>query len=139
MGSTLLGLLGAQLISIGLYFGKRLPLLGMIGKILKHYLGKTSIWGLLVLSRKAFITINAIIGVFFVFKILGLDVATILSNYTILGNTYLEILQRIIKNSFDWIFELLDMKIVPHDKPNSGHSWYDPRAPALRGGEGKRK
>ena len=66
-----------------------------------------------MLSRKAFITINAIIGVFFVFKILGLDVATILSNYTILGNTYLEILQRIIKNSFDWIFELLDMKIVP--------------------------
>ena len=80
-----------------------------------------------MLSRKAFITINAIIGVFFIFKILGLDVATILSNYTILGNTYLEILQRIIKNSFDWIFELLDMKIVPHDKPNSGHSWYDPR------------
>ena len=42
MGSPLLGLLLGQLISIGLYFGKRLPLLGMIGKILKHYLGKTS-------------------------------------------------------------------------------------------------
>ena len=126
MGSPLLGLLAGQLISIGLYFGKRLPLLGMLAKILKYYFGKTSFWGLLVLSRKAFITINAIIGVFFIFKILGLDVATILSNYTILGNTYLEILQRIIKNSFDWIFELLDMKIVPHDKPG-GSSWYDPR------------
>ena len=42
MGSPLSGLLLGQLISIGLYFSKRIPLLGMIGKILKYYLGKTS-------------------------------------------------------------------------------------------------
>ena len=57
--SPLLGLLTGQVLAIALYLGKRLPLLGMIGKILYYYLGKTSIWSLLVLSRKAFITINA--------------------------------------------------------------------------------
>ena len=57
--SPLLGLLSAQVLAILLYLGKKLPLFGMIGKILYYYLGKTSIWSLLVLSRKAFITINA--------------------------------------------------------------------------------
>ena len=57
--SPLMSFLGLQLASIALYFAKRLPLLGMIGRILKYYLGKTSFWSLLVLSRKAFITLNA--------------------------------------------------------------------------------
>ena len=101
-----------------------MPILGFIGKILKYYLGKTSIWGILVLSRKAFITINAMLGVFFILKLTGLDITMILSNYSILGNTYLEIIQKIIKNTFNWIFDLLDLKIVPQDKPTS--SWYNP-------------
>ena len=122
--SPLLGFLGAQIIAIALYFAKRLPILGLLGRILKHYLGKTSIWSLLVLSRKAFITMNAIIGVFFVFKLTGIDITTILQNYSFLGNTYLELLQGLIKNSFNWIFELLDLKIVPQDKP--GGSWWNP-------------
>ena len=50
----------------------------------------------------------------------------ILSNYSILGNTYLDILQGIIKNSFNWIFDLLDMKIVPQDKAGGGKSWWNP-------------
>ena len=41
--SPLLGFLGMQLLAIGLFLGKKLPLLGMIGKILHYYLGKTSI------------------------------------------------------------------------------------------------
>ena len=53
------GFLGAQALAILLYLGKKLPILGFVGKILHYYLGKTSIWSLLVLSRKAFITINA--------------------------------------------------------------------------------
>ena len=124
--SPLLGFLGMQLLAIGLFLGKKLPLLGMIGKILHYYLGKTSIWSLLVLSRKAFITLNAIIGVFFILKMTGLDITTILSNYSILGNTYLEILQGVVKNSFNWIFDLLDMKIVPQDKPGNPGSWWNP-------------
>ena len=101
MGSPLLGLLGMQLVAIGLYLGKKLPILGFVGKILHYYFGKTSFWSILVLSRKAFITLNAIIGVFFILKLTGLDITTILSNYSILGNTYLEILQGLIKNSFN--------------------------------------
>ena len=95
------GFLGLQFASLALYFAKRLPLLGMIGRILKYYLGKTSFWSLLVLSRKAFITINAVLGVFFVLKLTGMDITTVLSNYSLLGNTYLDILQGIIKNSFN--------------------------------------
>ena len=56
----------------------------------------------------------------------GLDITTILSNYSILGNTYLEILQGVVKNSFNWIFDLLDMKIVPQDKPGNPGSWWNP-------------
>ena len=95
------GLLTGQVLAIALYLGKRLPLLGMIGKILYYFLGKTSIWSLLVLSRKAFITLNALIGVFFVFKLTGIDITTILQNYSFLGNTYLELLQGLVKNSFN--------------------------------------
>ena len=134
--SPLLGLLTGQVLAIALYLGKRLPLLGMIGKILYYYLGKTSIWSLLVLSRKAFITINAIIGVFFVFKLTGVDITTILQNYSFLGNTYLEILQGLIKNSFNWIFDLLDLKIVPQDTPKGG-SWFNPWNWGGGGGSGE--
>ena len=122
--SPLFGLITMQVMSVLLYFGKRLPILAMIGKILKYYLGKTSFWSILVLSRKAFITFNAILGVLFVLKLTGLDITTVLANYSILGTTYLELLQGVIKNTFNWIFDLLDMKVIPNDKP--GKPWYNP-------------
>ena len=74
---------------------------------------------------------------FFILKLTGIDITTILSNYSILGNTYLEILQGIVKNSFNWIFDLLDLKIIPQDKSGKPGSWFNPWNWGGDGGSGE--
>src|SRR5437868_12021919 len=70
-----------QLISGILVLGNKIPIIKKIVSLLIIYYGKTSIWKILLISRKIFIIINAIIGVFTVFKITGLGGESILANF----------------------------------------------------------
>ena len=98
----------------------RIPVINKLVKWLIKSYGRSSLWTLLVLIRKVFIVINAIIGVYAVFKLMGSSPQTWTALFTTMGYNYIEILSNFIRRLFNWIFELFDYKIVPslNNKPS---------------------
>jgi hypothetical protein len=91
----------------------KIPIIGRVITLLSLWYGKSNWWKLLVYSRKLFIILNAIIGVFVVFKTTGFTPDLLMHNIIMMGHTYLEIFTNLTKRLFNWFLELFDSKIVP--------------------------
>lgn len=105
------------------FLANKLPFTSKLTSMLKLYYGRTSIWRMLVLARKAFIVFNAIIGVIAVLKLTGMSYGSFLSNFVMMGTTYVDLFQSFIRKLFNWIFDLFDYKVVPN-VPNNNISWW---------------
>ena len=105
-------------------FANKIPIVKRILTLLRWYYGKTSIWKTLVIFRKFFIIINALIGVIAVLKVSGFGSESLMAGFAVMGNTYIEIIINMSKKLFYWFFDLLDLKVVPNipSTPPSG-SW----------------
>jgi hypothetical protein len=108
-----------------LAYATKIPLLRNLISLLGLYYGKTTIWKFLSGLRKVFIVINAIIGVFIVFKTAGFSTENLLVGWLAVGETYLQTLGGLAGRLFKWFAELLDHKIVPNIPGDSGGSWYN--------------
>ena len=85
--------------------------------------GRTTIWKILIKLRRFFVALNALIGVYIVFKTTGFTFDNVLAGIAGMGHTYLEILTNFTTKLFHWLFELFDHKIVPNiPNPGSGSS-----------------
>jgi hypothetical protein len=116
-----------------LLFINKLPIISKIHKLLKIYYGRTTLWMILVYTRKIFIIINAIIGVYAVFSMSGFGYENLLSGFVGMGYNYIEIILNFTKRLFNWFFDLFDYKVVPNLPKNnykpswgplSGPGWY---------------
>ena len=106
-------------------YASKIPIIGRIISLLTIWYGRTTWWKILVKLRKVFITFNAIIGVFVVFKTTGFTPDLLLNNIVMMGHTYFEIFTNLTKRLFTWFFDLFDHKIVPNvpgDKPSINKS-----------------
>lgn len=110
-----------------LAYAHRIPYINRIIAILGAIYGRTTIWKLLSTLRKVFIVINAIIGVYIVFKTAGFSFENILMGWTAVGETYLQTLVSLTGKLFKWFVELFDHKVVPNVPGDNGglHSrWF---------------
>jgi hypothetical protein len=99
----------------------KVPMIRKLLAVLGFWYGKTTIWKLLVKIRKAFILVNAAIGVYMVFKTVGFSSDNILAGVGGMGHTYYELLFNTTKRLFNWFVELFDHKLVPNipsEKPS---------------------
>ena len=108
------------LISGLLAYGSKIPVISKTTKVLSVWYGRTTWWKMLVYMRKGFIIINAIIGVYTVFRITGFSTDNIIAGIAGLGGTYVEMFTSFVKRLFRWFHDLLDFKVVP--KPSD--SWW---------------
>jgi hypothetical protein len=103
---------------------KIIPFISKIVTLLSLYYGRTTFWKLLLKIRKAFVFINAVLGVWMVYKSVGFGADNILAGIAGMGHTYIEIITSFTKRMFNWMFELFDYKVVPNI-PNNKPSWPD--------------
>jgi hypothetical protein len=140
MKSTLITL---WILSWIITLGKRIPMVRYLISVLSIWYGRTTWWKILVriftISRKIFIIINAIIGVYAVFKLSGFQVGLAYSHFGLIGQTYLDILTNFTKRIFEWFLDLLGYDVGPKKptgprykdawsywNPNhSNEAWYD--------------
>ena len=108
------------LISGLLAYGSKIPVISKATKVLSVWYGRTTWWKMLIYMRKCFIIINAIIGVYTVFRITGFSTDNVIAGIAGLGGTYVEIFTSFVKRLFRWFHDLLDFKVVP--KPSD--SWW---------------
>lgn len=120
-------LLGMHPVALFLLLANKLPFINRITKRLQAYYGRTSIWRMLVIFRKIFIAMNAVIGVYTVFRLTGLSTDTILANFIGMGVSYIEILSNFTRKLFHWIFDFFDYKVVPNVPKDNGW-WGGPKS-----------
>ena len=120
-------LLGMHPVALFLLLANKLPFINRITKRLQAYYGRTSIWRMLVIFRKIFIAMNAVIGVYTVFRLTGLSTDTILANFIGMGVSYIEILSNFTHKLFHWIFDFFDYKVVPNVPKDNGW-WGGPKS-----------
>src|SRR6187402_1580945 len=94
-----------------LFIINRLPFVGRFAAFLSKTYGKTSIWKILVLTRKVFILCNALIGLWLVYDITGVSQGSFVAGFAGLGNTYAEIFWSFSRRVFNFIFDFFDHKI----------------------------
>lgn len=112
------------LVSTLLAYGHKIPFLGKIVKVGTIWYGKTTWFRILVLLRKWFIIMNALIGVYAVFKVTGFSKDNILAGFYGLGHTYLDSLSAFVRGLFNWIVSFLDNKVIPNPPTNpSNPAW----------------
>ena len=107
------------LITAVIGYGSKLPYIGRIIAMMSLVWGRTTIWKILIKLRRFFVALNALIGVYIVFKTTGFTFDNVLAGIAGMGHTYLEILTNFTTKLFHWLFELFDHKIVPNI-PNPG-------------------
>lgn len=100
-----------------LALAKRIPMIKGLVSLLSLWYGRTTWWKMLVriftISRKLFIIINAIIGVYAVFKLSGFQVGLAYSHFGMMGQTYIDILSNFTKRIFEWFLDFLGYDIGP--------------------------
>lgn len=111
---------GLYLITGILGYAHKIPFIGRIISALGLYYGRTTIWKILVKVRKMFIIINAMIGVFLVFKTAGFSTDNLIAGFAGVGETYFVMLGSLVKRMFNWFVELFDYKVVPNIPGDSG-------------------
>ena len=105
--------------------GNRIPGISKILKLIAFWYGRSTWWKLIIKLRKAFVIINAFIGVYTVFKITGFGSDNIIAGVSGLGATYLEMLISFTKRLFYTIADFFDYKIIPNTPP-TGPSSFNP-------------
>jgi hypothetical protein len=114
-----------------LAYATKIPILRNLISVLALYYGKTTIWKFLSTMRKLFIVLNAIIGVYMVFKTAGFSTDNLLIGWTAIGETYLQTLGSLVGKLFRWFVELFDHKIVPNVPGDNGGTWFSrPQTPS---------
>ena len=95
-------------------YAHKLPIVRNIIGILSLWYGRTTWWTILLKLRKAFITFNALIGMYMVYKTTGFGFDNLLAGFLGMGHTYLEIFINFNKKLFNWLFNLFDHKVIPN-------------------------
>ena len=111
-------------------YANKLPIVRNIIGFLSLWYGRSTWWKILVALRKAFISFNAIIGMYMVYKTTGYNTDTFLSCFYTMGQTYGEIFLNFNRRLFTWIYDLFDHKIVPNvsgNPPSNPSSWFSPK------------
>ena len=106
------------LLSILSYIINKLPIFSKIKKIsfiarILKFLGKSPFLTILVILRKGFILVNAIVGLFFVFNFLGTEPGSVMAGIAGMGTIYIELFSNFVSKLFNWFVDLFDYKIVP--------------------------
>ena len=105
-----------------LTYAHKLPVISKIIKLLAMWYGRTTWWTVLVKSRKMFVVLNALIGMYTLIGITGFSTDNIIAGITGLGYAYVEIISNLSTRVFNWLFNLFDRQIVPK-VPDSKPSW----------------
>jgi hypothetical protein len=100
-------------------YASKIPFIGRIISVLGLWYGKTTWWKLLLKIRKLFVIFNAIIGVFVVFKTTGFSSDNILAGFSGMGHEYLQLIISFTKRLYNWIYDLIDNKIIPGGSSSS--------------------
>lgn len=103
-------------------YARKIPFLSKIITFFSLWYGKTTWWQIFSKLRKIFVIINALIGVYVVFKAVGFSFDNMLIGFMAMGHTYFEILGSLTNKLFNWFLNLFDHKIVPNipnNKPNN--------------------
>jgi|SRR6267378_291410 len=108
------GMFMMWIITAVLSYGSKIPYIKQIITALSVLYGRTTIWKVLVKLRKAFIMLNALIGVYMVFKTVGFSYDNVLAGFVGMGHSYIEILTSFTKRLFNWFVELFDHKVIPN-------------------------
>ena len=103
-------------------YARKIPFLSKFVSLLSLWYGRTTIWKILGKTRKLFVILNALIGVYAMFKAVGFSFDNMLIGFMALGHTYFEVLGSIVNKLFNWFLNLFDQRIVPNvpnTKPNN--------------------
>jgi hypothetical protein len=73
----------------------------------------------MVLLRKGFITLNAVIGIWLMFKVTGWNEGSFFMSAAAIGSSYMEFFVTFIYKAYDWLYSLFDNKIVPNIPNNN--------------------
>jgi len=121
-------------LSLFAFLFKKLPLTSRITTSLYNAYGKTSFWSLLVLSRKAFVIFNALLGMYAVVKASGAfliasattGINSYISSLTAVGKTYANIIWNSTKDVLNWAINLFNYKLIPNEPKNPSNHTYGP-------------
>ena len=110
-------------------YANKIPFIKHIISALGLWYGRTTWWKILIKLRKIFIIFNALIGMIMVYKSVGFGMDNVLAGIAGMGHTYYEIFINMNRRLFNWIFDLLDLKIVPKvpKNPGGGGFWQGPQ------------
>lgn len=106
-------------------YARRIPFFNKFVSLLSLWYGRTTIWKLLGKTRKLFVILNALIGVYAVFKAVGFSFDNMLIGFMAMGHAYFEVLGNLTNKLFNWFLNLFDQRIVPNvpnTKPNNPSS-----------------
>lgn len=78
----------------------------------------------MVLLRKGFITLNAVIGIWLMFKVTGWNEGSFFMSAAAIGSSYMEFFVTFIYKAYDWLYSLFDNKVVPNI-PNNNLSQFN--------------
>ncbi len=106
-------------------YSNKIPIVRNIISILSIWYGRTTWWSILVKVRKAFVTFNAIIGMYMVYKTTGFGFDNFLASFVAIGETYVDIFVNFNKRIFNWLYNLFNSKVVPN-VPNNPPSSLNP-------------
>jgi hypothetical protein len=105
-------------------YAHKIPVIRFIIGTLAAYYGKTTIWKILVKIRKIFIIINALLGVYMVFKTVGFSTDNLIAGFIGVGETYFIMLKDVTYKLFTWFVELFDHKIIPNVPGDNGGTMF---------------
>jgi hypothetical protein len=117
------------LVTAVIAYGHKIPFIGRIISLVGLYYGRTTIWKVLAKLRKIFIIVNALIGVYMVFKTAGFSSDNIIAGWLAVGETYFETLAGLTGRLFRWFVELFDHKVVPNVPGDNGGTWFSKPQP----------
>ncbi|SRR6266478_1116471 len=99
-------------------YANKIPIVRNVIALFSLWYGRSTWWKILVKIRKAFITFNAIIGMYMVYKTTGFGYENLLAGFSGMGHTYFEIFINFNKRIFNWLYNLIDSKVVPNVPSN---------------------
>jgi hypothetical protein len=105
-------------------YAHKIPIIGKLISLAGLWYGKTTIWKMLIIFRKIFIVVNAVIGVYMVFKTAGFSPEHMLAGWAAVGETYFQTLAGLTGKLFRWFVELFDHKVVPNVPGDNGGTWF---------------
>ena len=103
----------------------KLPFISKYSGVIKLIIGRTTFWTLLVIFRKAFITMNAVIGLWIMFKVTGWSQGSFFMSAAALGSSYMEFFVTFVYKVYYWLFGILDTKVIPNIPSNSINSQFN--------------